>query len=288
MLGGVDSDGIYRNDVWFSTDGANWQQATAEAGWSARINHTSLSFANKMWVLGGTEDYIIRENDVWFSTDGAHWQQVTAEADWVARVHHTSLVFDNKMWVLGGEVRNNIIYNDVWFSTDGANWQQATTNAAWSNRDSHTSLVFDNKMWVLGGNDGSRKNDVWFSSARNDNFESALALSLISSGNNDFSSDSTIVDLKPNQQDYYQFQLPEGNYRIETSSDIDTLCTLYNSRKTLVAESDNDGINNNCQITYKNNFRRTANLTLKVQGKTNSTAGFYQLLIKKAPSILTQ
>ena len=41
-----------------STDGINWSQKTASAGWSARNDHTSLVYDNKMWVLGGNDGSI--------------------------------------------------------------------------------------------------------------------------------------------------------------------------------------------------------------------------------------
>ena len=288
VLGGT--SGSRKNDVWFSTDGRTWQQATADAAWPARSTFSSLVYDNKMWVLGGYDGNNQR-NDIWFSTDGKNWQQATVEAEWTARDGLSSLVFDNKMWVLGG---NGDSYdNDVWFSTDGANWQQAT-DAAWPGRSGHASLIFDNKMWVLGGYDGNnQRSDVWFSSANNDNFDFALDLSLTSSGNDDFSSDSTIVDLTADlttaQQDYYQFTIPAGNYTITTSSDIDTVCTLYNNDRIQQAQNDNiSGTNNNCRITYNNNSSSTADFYLTVQGKTNSITGFYQLLIKRASGSLAQ
>ena len=122
--------------------GSLWKDATNDAGWSARESHTSLVFANKMWVLGG----LGRNNkkDVWFSTDGKNWQQATADVDWLSRYGHTSFVYNNKMWVLGGTNVSSYA-NDVWFSTDGANWQQATASADWGGRSHHTSLVLITK-----------------------------------------------------------------------------------------------------------------------------------------------
>ncbi len=153
---------IYENDVWYSTDGINWTQATANAPWSGRWDHTSLVYDNKIWVIGGG---IIRElstynrNDAWYSTDGTNWIQATEAADWPKRSNHTSLVYDNKMWVIGGW--DEITFrNDVWYSTDGINWTQATVNADWPKRSNHTSLVYDDKMWVIGGGHG---NGVWYS-----------------------------------------------------------------------------------------------------------------------------
>jgi hypothetical protein len=149
-----------RNDVWYSTDGINWTQATDSAGWSPRWGHTSVVFDNKMWVLGGGY------NDVWYSSDGVNWIEATDSAGWSGRYGHTSVVFYNKIWVIGGWSTVSPYYrNDVWFSSDGVNWTCVTASARWSPRAWHTSVVFDNKIWVLGGLDlyGLYSNDVWYS-----------------------------------------------------------------------------------------------------------------------------
>ena len=153
------------NDVWFSVDGFDWEQVTASADWTARNNHTSIAFANKIWVLGGY-NYSGLKNDVWSSSNGISWTQATDDAGWLARNGHTSVAFDNKMWVLGGLGSSH--KNDVWSSENGSDWTQATDDAGWSARTDHTSIVFDNKMWVLGGHDPSNKNDVWSSSNGSD------------------------------------------------------------------------------------------------------------------------
>ena len=45
----------------------------------------------------------------------------------------------------------------------GVDWTETTTNADWSARNFHQVLTFDNKMWVIGGDDGTKLNDVWYS-----------------------------------------------------------------------------------------------------------------------------
>ncbi|MEO0093009.1 MAG: kelch repeat-containing protein [candidate division WOR-3 bacterium] len=102
------------NDVWYSTDGINWIQATNSAGWTPRALHTSVVFDNKIWVLGGI-DVEGRRNDVWYSSDGVNWTQATDSAEWVNREGHASVVFDNRIWVLGGEYLYGEL-NDVWYS----------------------------------------------------------------------------------------------------------------------------------------------------------------------------
>jgi len=152
-----------KNDVWWSTDGITWTQATASAKWSVRSGHTSVVYNGKMWVMGGYGGSSYK-NDVWWSTNGITWTQATASAEWSVRDFHTSVVYDDKMWVMGGYSSGGSSYkNDVWWSTDGITWTQATASAEWSVRSGPTSVVYDDKMWVMGGSDGSSyKNDVWW------------------------------------------------------------------------------------------------------------------------------
>ena len=146
----------------FYVDG--WIQATSNAPWNKRNDHSSVVFDNKIWVLGGYVDGTYY-NDVWYSSDGANWTLATLHAPWGERFEHRSLVFDNKMWIFGGDGIGTILYNDVWYSTDGVNWTQATSNAPWAKRGHQSMLVFDNKMWLLGGhpNGSMIYNDVWYS-----------------------------------------------------------------------------------------------------------------------------
>ncbi len=156
----------YKNDVWHSSNGKDWTQATASAPWEARIGHAVVAFGGKMWLLGGGaygvtsfEDH----NDVWCSTNGSDWTKVTGSAAWAKRDGHTVVVYDNKMWLIGGGVGyTDTRYNDVWYSTDGENWNQATASAQWSKRYGHSSAVFDSKIWVIAGDGGSKLNDVWW------------------------------------------------------------------------------------------------------------------------------
>ena len=274
VLGGWDGFN-HINDVWDSTNGVNWRQVTASAGWSARSRHNSLVYDNKMWVLGGSNFY--RLNDVWYSTDGSNWEQAIANADWGRREFFTSLVYDNKMWVLGGTPGGSH-FRDVWYSTDRRNWVETTSSAGWSVRDSHTSLVYDNKMWVLGGGDHSnRYNDVWYSVVNNDTIGTAINLSLTSSGN-DYSSDAVVANLQAGTENYYSFQFTAGNYIIETSSDIGTSCSLYNSGRVVITTNTNSSTDE-CLLTHT--ATADTDFYLQVKGNTANTTGIYQLLIRK-------
>jgi len=68
VIGGYTYSGgpVYMNDVWYSTDGVNWIQATAFDTFPARYSHTSVVYDNKMWVIGGYSKGFYR-NDAWYS-----------------------------------------------------------------------------------------------------------------------------------------------------------------------------------------------------------------------------
>jgi hypothetical protein len=172
VMGGRITGDTTKNDVWYSTDGITWTQATAAADWSARAYFGGTVYDNKMWVMGGWTASNTQKNDVWYSTDGATWTQATAAAAWSARHAPSVLTYNNKMWVIGGASESGCgsksgcvqtYNNSVYYSTDGATWTQATAAANWTARANHTSVVYNNKMWVLGGRAGLAKNDVWYS-----------------------------------------------------------------------------------------------------------------------------
>lgn len=160
------------SEVWWSTDGIEWTQATKRAAWSPRIAAGAVVFRDKMWILGGTENYYFGDetspqNDVWCSSDGKVWELVTKSAGWSARAYHQAVVFGDKMWILGGGdyVPNHHAMNDVWCSEDGETWTQVTDAAPWEPRLWFSAVVYRGCMWVLGGWSKSRDNfgDVWYS-----------------------------------------------------------------------------------------------------------------------------
>ncbi len=166
-------DASASNQVWSSSDGAQWQQVTDRAAWSARMAAGCVVFQNKMWILGGTEQYYFGSdaslrNDVWCSEDGKEWKLVTAQAPWAARAYHAAVAFDGKLWVYGGGnyLPNYAALNDVWCSADGVTWTEVTKHAAWSPRIWFSAAVYRDRMWVLGGwsnNPSENWNDVWYS-----------------------------------------------------------------------------------------------------------------------------
>ena len=161
------------NQVWWSTDGASWQQATPNAGWSPRLASALVEFKGKMWLLGGTENYYFGDasslkNDVWSSADGVHWDLETADAGWAPRAYHQAAVLGGKIYVFGGGnyVPEYFALNDVWSSGDGKTWTRVTEEAPWHPRIWFSSAVYRGRMWVLGGwsnNPSQNWGDAWYS-----------------------------------------------------------------------------------------------------------------------------
>ena len=171
--GGRNPEASASSLVWRSTDGAEWECATENAGWSPRLGAAGVVLDGKMWILGGAEKYFFGDqsslrNDVWNSIDGVDWKLSTGNAPWAPRAYHGALAFGGKMWILGGgnylptyEARS-----DVWSSSDGVHWTQVLQKAPWAPRIWFSAVVYKDHMWLLGGwsNDPSKNwNDVWYS-----------------------------------------------------------------------------------------------------------------------------
>tara|TARA_B100000029_G_scaffold17667_1_gene18050 strand:- start:464 stop:1174 length:711 start_codon:yes stop_codon:yes gene_type:complete len=161
------------SQVWSSTDGKTWTQATKQAGWSPRIASAIVEFRNRMWILGGTENYYFGDqaslkNDVWSSDDGKHWTRVTEHAGWSPRAYHQAAVLGNRLYVFGGGnyVPKYEAFNDVWSTEDGKTWRQETSHADWHPRLWFSATVYRGHMWVMGGwsnNPSKNWGDTWYS-----------------------------------------------------------------------------------------------------------------------------
>lgn len=160
------------SEVWSSTDGVKWEQATDKAGWTPRIAAGLVEFKGRMWILGGTENYYFGDdrslkNDVWSSADGKTWTRATENAGWSPRAYHQAAVLNGKMYVFGGGnyVPKYHAVNDVWSSEDGEHWTQVTEHAPWSPRLWFSTAVYRDRIFVLGGwsnNPSKNSGEVWY------------------------------------------------------------------------------------------------------------------------------
>ena len=169
MLGGTENyyfgnKKSLKNDVWSSSDGKTWTQATDNAGWTPRAYHQAAVQGDRMFVFGGGNYVPEYEafNDVWSSTDGVHWTRVTEKTPWHPRLWFTSVVYRNRMWVLGGWSNNpSKNWGDAWYSKDGKTWTEYKTSTTWKARHEHSAYVLDGKLWIAGGHARPLSSEVW-------------------------------------------------------------------------------------------------------------------------------
>jgi hypothetical protein len=66
LLGGYRAEPTWNNfnDVWYSADGANWNQLATEDIWAPRHEFSAYVFDNKLWIVGGNAWPL--QNDVWY------------------------------------------------------------------------------------------------------------------------------------------------------------------------------------------------------------------------------
>lgn len=128
LIGG--RNGVFKNDVWSSSDGRDWVQETDNADFSARRFHQVVNFdagnGSKLWLIGGDDGTF--KNDVWSSSNGINWQQESASTAFSARFSHQVVNFNDgsgeKLWLIGGD--DIWLKNDVWSSSNGIDWRYST------------------------------------------------------------------------------------------------------------------------------------------------------------------
>ena len=146
-----------------------WEKVVDKARFSRRVDHSSVVFDDKMWVLGGY-DSTRRGNqdcymeDVWSSSDGLTWSLVTDNALWKGRRGHATVAFNGYIYVIGGfavdeETKERGYKNDVYRSSDGIEWTLVTDSNGWEPRMNHSVVVSGEKMYLFGG---MYKGDIYF------------------------------------------------------------------------------------------------------------------------------
>lgn len=97
---------IYKNDVWRSADGEDWEQVTADGGFPVR-QYCSVEVLGEDLVLIGGWDGANR-NDVWASKDGAIWRELKG-APWLARHAAGTTVYRGEILLAGGPLSDTSV-----------------------------------------------------------------------------------------------------------------------------------------------------------------------------------
>ena len=126
VIGGVTKDDAVA-DVWYSSNGVNWTQATSQAEFGPRQGLGAFVSDNRMWVVGGMSTSPLSlgyRNDVWSSSDGKIWTRETKHAEFSPRMWQRFVQFREKVWLIGGMKipqgtmvdPNKDYLCDVWYS----------------------------------------------------------------------------------------------------------------------------------------------------------------------------
>ncbi len=157
------------NDVWFSENGADWQQATPSAPWAPRgMIGGAAVLHDRIWLPGGGiygytpgQQERLYYSDIWSSANGVAWERSLIAPPWPARSYHEVAAFDGRLWALEGcnvHIPGPPNRNDVWHSEDGVNWHELP-DVPWQPRHAAGVCVHDNALWVVAGN--NMQSDVW-------------------------------------------------------------------------------------------------------------------------------
>lgn len=121
-----DTKEILLNDVWYSSNGDHWTQATPSANWSPRSAFSTLAYDNKLWVIPIAGEKLL--SGVWYS------------------------------WSDREKIKNKNTANDIWYTTNGKDWIKAplknnpfpeTPIYEWD--DYVTATIFQNHIYILNG-----------------------------------------------------------------------------------------------------------------------------------------
>lgn len=168
VFGGIDETNAYKNDVWRSTDGADWDNVfQISTRYTAVGGHSVVSFKDRTWILGGSTE-MGDTSDIWSTSVPTVWGLIPTSTVFEPRRRFASLTFKDSLWVIGGFSGSGsglTNFDDIWKSEDGKEWVKVGEHTDFGYRQSHTAVVFEDKMWIIGGvKEGDRTNEIWYSS----------------------------------------------------------------------------------------------------------------------------
>jgi len=160
IIGPNGPERIYYNDVWRSSDGANWEQMTNTAPWDPRAGGVLIVKDEALYLLGGEDGFTCSPlpdcdppyfNDVWRSVDGASWELVSDGAGWSPRPGHVCEVLYDEFVCFGGfGLTENPM--DIWASSDGIDWRELS-DTPWD-AEKPEQMRYDFDSLVAEGPDG--------------------------------------------------------------------------------------------------------------------------------------
>lgn len=100
---GGDSGG-FNNDVWYSSDGATWYEATSAAEFDARREHAAFSFQGNLWIVAGWNGTL--KDDSWYTsaaTTDDPWIEFVPTISFTPRFDAAVTFYDNAIYIMAGD-----------------------------------------------------------------------------------------------------------------------------------------------------------------------------------------
>ena len=163
------------DDVWWTSDCVNWNQAASSAEFWARGYHSMAVFGGKMWLLGGLtydqDGTPVLLSDTWTSSNGINWTEIQSLVSFFPRMKGSAAAIGSNLWLFTGLGENALgeigPLSDGWYTSDGSTWVRAFEKSGFTPRSGAVGLTSSGSFWLIGGlgQDSSGwdtyLNDVW-------------------------------------------------------------------------------------------------------------------------------
>jgi hypothetical protein len=149
------TSGLTLNDCWYSANGVDWSQATADMGSSngifPRFNATTVTFNGNILMIGGSEvtanGVATLVNTVVSSPNGVNWTKNATPAFTARKT--AAVVFKNSIYCVGGTDAVNDL-EQVYKSTDGNTWTSIySTGFGGTGKHFFSVVVLGNLMYAF-------------------------------------------------------------------------------------------------------------------------------------------
>lgn len=162
VAGGRDGNGVNYNDVWFTSDGTNWESdVLPEGGVVSGANFAMISKGNDLFVFGtATLDGVPAA----YKRDSTGWSALITPI----YAGESSFAFDilnGTMYLAGGidvTQTQNSVTSSIYYTINGETWE--TSTGAFTPRAFAPMININGVLYLIGGNNlTTRLNDVWTS-----------------------------------------------------------------------------------------------------------------------------
>lgn len=153
------------NDVWYSSNGADWFEATGNAEFHAKSGGAVWVYDNKLWTAGGATCTSGETKPIWYSTDGVTWTATGGDIYANILVHFNIInLYDRLFLRIGGASGGNALDKTA-FSIDGQTMIDSI--AGFGVKNDSVAEILNGKIYLYAGSssDGGADiafNDVWY------------------------------------------------------------------------------------------------------------------------------